>query len=390
MDEKIVQKTFEVSLNTIKEECCRQKVDDEFTRSQLDKFIKVTVKYIKEQAEAICKGIPTHLIESRIQRLKRTCNSMGVDVTTIIYSFPVQIIEEISLRGINDPSKLFEYADSILLAKQFQLFYLRNHLYASFQQAADTLGLGDQLTLDTTTSLQHQCEYLRTTLHQLRSRSQSIDIILDEMWNQVKKIMETYNIGLSIALFIRKNVSSKKECFSFLRELLRENSCYESFFHAFCIQINKYFTEWIKQQQLDPHLQFSFQDLFSNMNAPFIAYKNRIETLIPTICVALMQCVTTNVTRVQACLQKLEIDSLDRYFQERVSRYLSRKASEYSIPDEYHLNEIYHTVLKKNENYKIISMQKRNRATCIEQLLSPSFISLGRSPEEVKRGSWVY
>jgi len=27
------------------------------------------------------------------------------------------------------------------------------------------------------------------------------------MWNQVKKIMETYNIGLSIALFIRKNVS---------------------------------------------------------------------------------------------------------------------------------------------------------------------------------------
>ena len=92
------------------------------------------------------------------------------------------------------------------------------------------------------------------------------------------------------------------------------------------------------------------------MNAPFIAYKNRIETLIPTICVALMQCVTTNVTRVQACLQKLEIDSLDRYFQERVSRYLSRKASEYSIPDEYHLNEIYHTVLKKNENYKIISM----------------------------------
>ena len=57
MDEKIVQKTFEVSLNKIKEECCRQKVDDEFTRSQLDKFIKVTVKYIKEQAEAICVGI---------------------------------------------------------------------------------------------------------------------------------------------------------------------------------------------------------------------------------------------------------------------------------------------------------------------------------------------
>lgn len=130
--------------------------------------------------------------------------------------------------------------------KQFQLFYLRNHLYASFQQAADTLGLGDQLTLDTTTSLQHSVS-ICVQPHQLRSRSvfvfdgnynqQSIDIILDEMWNQVKKIMETYNIGLSIALFIRKNVSvllysknnlqSKKECFSFLRELLRENSCYE-------------------------------------------------------------------------------------------------------------------------------------------------------------------
>ena len=92
------------------------------------------------------------------------------------------------------------------------------------------------------------------------------------------------------------------------------------------------------------------------MNAPFITYKNRIETLIPTICVALMQCVTTNVTRVQACLQKLEIDSLDHHFQERVSMYLSRKATDYTIPDEYHLNEVYQTVLKKNEEYKIVSV----------------------------------
>ena len=57
MDEKIVQKTFEVSLTRIKEECRRQKMDDEFTRSQLDKFIKVTVEYMKNQAEVICVGI---------------------------------------------------------------------------------------------------------------------------------------------------------------------------------------------------------------------------------------------------------------------------------------------------------------------------------------------
>lgn len=110
------------------------------------------------------------------------------------------------------------------------------------------------------------------------------------------------------------------------------------------------------QQQLDPHLRSSFQELFDTMNAPYIAYKNRIETLIPTICVALMQCVTTNVTRVQASLQKLEIDSLDSRFQDRVSLYLSRKASDYSIRDEYHLNEVYQTALKKNEEYKFVSM----------------------------------
>ena len=57
MDEKIVQKTFEASLTTIKEECRRQKMDDEFTQLLLDKFMKVTVKYMKDQAEVICVGI---------------------------------------------------------------------------------------------------------------------------------------------------------------------------------------------------------------------------------------------------------------------------------------------------------------------------------------------
>lgn len=107
-----------------------------------------------------------------------------------------------------------------------------------------------------------------------------------------------------------------------------------------------------------------------------------------------MQCVITNVTRVQACLQKLEIDAFDRYFQKRVRVFLCRKAADYSIPDQLELNEVYHTVLKKSEEYRTVSLvllgrgnnvqRKRDRASCIEQLLSPSFISLGRSSEDVK------
>lgn len=81
-----------------------------------------------------------------------------------------------------------------------------------------------------------------------------------------------------------------------------------------------------------------------------------MEALIHNICDALMQCVITNVTRVQACLQKLEIDAFDRYFQKRVRVFLCRKAADYSIPDQLELNEVYHTVLKKSEEYRTVSL----------------------------------
>ena len=57
MDVKTVQKTFEASLTTIQEECRRQKMDDEFTQSLLDKFMKITVKYMKDQVDEMCVGI---------------------------------------------------------------------------------------------------------------------------------------------------------------------------------------------------------------------------------------------------------------------------------------------------------------------------------------------
>ena len=69
-----------------------------------------------------------------------------------------------------------------------------------------------------------------------------------------------------------------------------------------------------------------------------------MESLIHNICDALMQCVITNVPRVQACWQKLEIDTFD-----------------YSIPDQLELNEVYHTVLKKSEEYKTVSLVRLGR-----------------------------